>query len=132
MAVVVVLPWAPVTATWVCPSMRRACISPRRRIVRPLALAAINSGLSSFTAVVCTTTRAPPRFLAWCPWWMVTPREARRDRMGPLLRSEPLTSWPWRTRSSGQPAHADAADADEVVGSYRITPYAAQIRRFLD
>ena len=31
-----------------------------------------------------------------------------------------------------QPAHADAADADEVVGSYRITPYAAQIRRCLD
>ena len=31
-----------------------------------------------------------------------------------------------------QSAHADAADADEVVGSYKITPYAALIRRFLD
>ena len=103
MAVVEVLPCMPVTATWVCPSMSRASICPRRSTVSPRARAAASSGLSSLTAVEWTTTSASPRFSAWWPKWTRTPRVSRRRVMAPAARSEPLTRSPWRTKSSARP-----------------------------
>ena len=68
MAVVEVLPCAPVTAIWKWFCIRAANISPRRSTLSPRARATASSGLSSFTAVEWTTMAASARFSARWPW----------------------------------------------------------------
>ena len=66
--VVVVLPWVPATATPCLKRINSANISARGTTGMFFNLAALTSGLASFTALDTTTTSAAPRFSAAWPW----------------------------------------------------------------
>ena len=68
MAVVVVLPWVPVTQTASSYQLDTSPISSARSSTgTPDALAAISSGLSAMMAEVWTMRSAPSMFSARCP-----------------------------------------------------------------
>ena len=93
-AVVVVLPCVPPTATSLYPCASSASIAPRVTIVSRCSSAATNSGLSAAIAEETTTVSAAPRFSARCPIATWTPSASSSSSSGVRRTSEPLTRAP--------------------------------------
>jgi hypothetical protein len=103
MAVVLVLPCEPATAT---PSLTRISspsISARGMTGMPRARAASSSGLSGRTALETTTTSADSTWAALWPRPMRPPRAASRRVTSPSFRSDPETLYPRFSSTSAMP-----------------------------
>jgi len=98
-AVVVVLPCVPATATSLWPFASSASIAPRVITLSLRSIAATNSGLSCAIADETTTVVAPPTFSARWPSATRTPSDSSCATSGVRATSEPLTLAP-RARSS--------------------------------
>ena len=95
MAVVVVFPWVPDTATGrlnfrvSIPSM-----TERSKVGIPFCRAATSSGLSGLQAAVYTTHSASPMFSAWCPMCTGMPYPRTRSKVSDSWMSDPVNSYP--------------------------------------
>ncbi len=89
--VVVVLPWAPATATEYFIRISSASISARGITGIRRRSASTTSGLSPATAEEITTTAASPTFSKQWPTVTLAPRPRRRSTAGESRRSEPDT-----------------------------------------
>ena len=98
-AVVVLLPCVPATATTRLPRASSRQASSRFHTGIPLARAAATSGFASPYALDRTTTSAPATFAASNDVATRAPSRARASASGQCPRSEPLTTSPRASRS---------------------------------
>ncbi len=119
-AVVVVLPLAPATATPRAPASRAARAWERCSTGRPAARAATSSGLSSRTAEETTTVSTPSRWAASWPTHTRGAGGAQRLEHGPVGRVGAADRHPAGEQQPGDGGHPRPADGDEVDGAEAV------------